>query len=459
MQSMHWLRFIIGLLACNALGERALALDCTQWVAFPLQSGLLTASRKINEVNSAYKDMPHYADFAQRLEKISNTLAKLHFRPKDKTLIESLAYETSSARDMFSLLSSNEAARWKLDVAMDYLKDKAPEQSYFSLLNAYNKTELALDTATEFTFGTGCTTNNNLLLLAATHLQGLARDLRKHSRKLVEQTRHIYKKDLREAHAAAISSALECPCPTQDLMEPVKYHKGMKNHLLKSMIPELIEDFAACCGMYFGGDHFMDTAMKPEPKAKAIAELEAMVGQPAKRAWLKEGCDTESTYTQLEQQAMEAYTGTCYSKINSALRGKNPALLKKCDAVVDLLEIALSNFPDYRGKVVRIVSPPADVLESLQPGKIIEDHAFMSTSRLENWDWNGAVKLHIVSKHGKNVEKMSSTPSEGEVLLRPGSRFKVTRRESAAMRTHIYLEEIDEQEPQVLKTIGSPASN
>lgn len=461
---MHASRAIFGLLLLEALTTPAQALDCTRPPAFPSGSGALAASLKVATAEAALLRTPRYADFALRLGKLSATLRKLHSDPKSRELNKELAHDTGVAAEMFALLASNDSAVWKFDVTLKHVQDKAPDQSLFALIRTYQNVETALSEAAEHLRGAACTGNARDLIHAGGQLHWLTGELNKHSGKLVEQVRQVYKKDLREAHFEAIFAAIDCPCPIQDFVEPVNYHRGMKKQLLKSMVPELVEDFGACCGWYPNGTYTLDDQnqkMGIDVLTKEIKNFDSLIEVPAKQPWTTAQCDPQSPYTQLEQLALSAYTGSCSRTINEALRKNDAALMKKCDSVIDLLEIALGNFPDYHGRVIRYASLPQAVLDKYEPGKIVDDPAFMSTSRHQQWTWQGTTKLLIKTNHGKSIEALSSHPGEWEVLLRPGSRFRVIRKDKPYHDDTVVIElvEVDENDgqPQALKTTDSPA--
>ena len=57
------------------------------------------------------------------------------------------------------------------------------------------------------------------------------------------------------------------------------------------------------------------------------------------------------------------------------------------------------------------------------------------------------VRFVITSRRGKDINAYSASPQEGEVLLRPGTRVRVTRKsEEMEGMLHVYVEEIDDGE-------------
>lgn len=451
-------RIFIMLAFYLALPAPALALDCLKTAPLSVQAGLMAARQNVFVAKQAFKDLPHYAGFAGRLENIATLLSKLSSDHENVSLRREIAKECAAAAETFRFLVTNEAERWKLDLTVKRLQENAPDQSLFRILNAYQNAAISLESAIEYMTAVACSKSAAKLVPTTVALQNLQSTVTMHAIKLETTARQVYKKDLREATSQVISAALDCPCPTQPLADPIKYHAGIKTNLLKSMVPELVDDLDACCGIHYDEDYYWSPFQGVAKKAEWISHLQNLADTPAKRSkYDAKGCGPESAYTQLEQLVLNAYTANCYGYINRVLRDPKSTMASKCDSVIDLLEIALGNFPDYHGKVVRFASFPPEVLEAYKIGAVVVDSAFMSTSRRSDWTWTGNVKLLIKSKHGKSIENMASLKGEREVLLRPGSRFRVLNRKTVDNHVEIELEEIDQgSEAPVLRTIGSP---
>lgn len=417
--------------------------DCKIEKTMAELDGLAKASIKVEATALAAKGSAIYSGFTERLGKVASTLLALHKHPSNKELVKELAHHTSTAAQVFATATANEAARWKMNIGLQFLKSEAPDKSLFSVLNAYESLYLGLHTAALSARATACLKDEPGLAAATDLLRELANKIKAQGELLRKQTASTYKRDLRDAHYEAIFSALECPCPVQEHLDPVKYHNAIKKNLLKSMVSQLSGDLAKCCPKDV-------TFITP-------STLIELIDSPAQPHWNKSSCPDTSSFTAFEALVLRSYTGSCYEKINEALRSKDPELIKSCESVIDVLEIALGNFPDYRGTIARMVYLPQKVIDQYEPGQVVEDAAFMSTSRHESWDWSGSVKFIIKAKHGKNIETFSEHPHEGEVLLRPASRFKVLSKQHDGSRLVIGLEEIDEAiETPVLKTITPP---
>lgn len=148
----------------------------------------------------------------------------------------------------------------------------------------------------------------------------------------------------------------------------------------------------------------------------------------------------------MHQKAVKAYTGAAYRSINSALRNgnqpspQNDLLIQTLDEV---FEMGVSRMPRDLA-VTRGVGPEhplADLLKSgeLQPGFVIEDKGFMSTSITPankwSWDDNSGLSLVITVPKGSKAlyvgdppdEEYSNFGEEKELILPRGTKTRVTR--------------------------------
>ena len=85
---------------------------------------------------------------------------------------------------------------------------------------------------------------------------------------------------------------------------------------------------------------------------------------------------------------------------------------------------------------------PDAVGAQYQPGAIVREEAFTSTSVREPFPDRYQFTYENTST-GRFIEKYSAIPTEGEVLFRPGTRFRVLSRfESADGTIHIRAAEV-----------------
>ncbi len=68
------------------------------------------------------------------------------------------------------------------------------------------------------------------------------------------------------------------------------------------------------------------------------------------------------------------------------------------------------------------------MLAQHQPGNIVEDRGFKSTSAEGESPFRGPHRLTILSRHGKRIQPYSRYSAEREVLFKSGTRFRVLKR-------------------------------
>ena len=82
-----------------------------------------------------------------------------------------------------------------------------------------------------------------------------------------------------------------------------------------------------------------------------------------------------------------------------------------------------------------------------EPGSIHTWAAFSSASTGEGFTEGKNVRFVITSRHGKDIKAYSEIPSEDEVMLRAGTRMRVTDKpKEIDGMLHVYVEEIDDGE-------------
>uniref|UniRef100_UPI0038998BA2 ADP-ribosyltransferase n=1 Tax=Mycobacterium sp. HUMS_1102779 TaxID=3383487 RepID=UPI0038998BA2 len=147
--------------------------------------------------------------------------------------------------------------------------------------------------------------------------------------------------------------------------------------------------------------------------------------------------------------AIADYTGTGYLELNDALRSS--ALDASQQARVDAVNRALAKLPPYHGPVVRGTDLPPEVLAQYQPGEVITEKAFLSTTTnpavAQSSAFAGNVEFRILSSTGRDVSSISAFPGELEILFPARSRFYVLGRriDPSTGRTIIEMIERAEQ--------------
>jgi hypothetical protein len=125
--------------------------------------------------------------------------------------------------------------------------------------------------------------------------------------------------------------------------------------------------------------------------------------------------------------ALADYTGSGYEDLNGALR--SDALEASQHARVDALNRALEKLPPYEGPVIRGTNLSPDVIAQYQPGEVVTEDAFLSTTTntavARSPMFAGNVEFRILSSTGRDVSSLSMFPGEQEILFPAGTRFYV----------------------------------
>jgi hypothetical protein len=134
-----------------------------------------------------------------------------------------------------------------------------------------------------------------------------------------------------------------------------------------------------------------------------------------------------SALTSGDLSALADYTGSGYQDLNNALR--SDALDASQQARIDALNRALEKFPAYEGPVVRGTNLPPEVLDGYEPGEVITEPAFMSTTTnpavAQSPTFGGNVEFRILSTTGRDISSVSMFPGEEEILFPPGAKFYI----------------------------------
>lgn len=131
-----------------------------------------------------------------------------------------------------------------------------------------------------------------------------------------------------------------------------------------------------------------------------------------------------------------AYSGHAYKKTNAELRAG--VMDESTWKHVSQLNNALDKLPTHKGTVFRKAKLTQSQIEMYQPGKIVEERGFTSTSKDKDI-WNGNVQFVVTSKSGRDISRISKHPHEEEVLFKSGTRFRITKNEGGK----IHMEEVD----------------
>jgi hypothetical protein len=130
--------------------------------------------------------------------------------------------------------------------------------------------------------------------------------------------------------------------------------------------------------------------------------------------------------------ALAHYTGLGHEDLNGALR--NGTMDASQEARVEALNHALQKLPPHHGPVFRGTHLPDGELARYQPGVVVTELAFVSTSVdpavARFAAFAGNVEFKILSKTGRDISSVSMFPTEREVLFPTGVQFYVLDRRS-----------------------------
>lgn len=176
--------------------------------------------------------------------------------------------------------------------------------------------------------------------------------------------------------------------------------------------------------------------------------------------------DTQKDFPDMTPEeilAVEIYGDTSYKRTNDYLRNESEyrsaskedaytqRLVKYQENYVKLMNQALDKLPNYESVVYRGGDFAPNILNqyitAFTKGSILTEKAFMSTSKHAGTALGGNTQFVIQSKTGKQVEKImehssQGGASEGEVLFKPGTRFRVTGVKQQSGRTFISMEQV-----------------
>jgi hypothetical protein len=138
------------------------------------------------------------------------------------------------------------------------------------------------------------------------------------------------------------------------------------------------------------------------------------------------------TLTDADRAALHDYTtNDGYTTMNPFLRdssGYSDADKLTIQARADNVSEGLAKLPAEPGETYRGVEYPSDVLDKYQPGQIVTERAFTSTSKdpdVASGTFNGNTLMVINGRNGKDIAPFSKYP-EAEILYDKGTSFKVT---------------------------------
>jgi hypothetical protein len=146
-----------------------------------------------------------------------------------------------------------------------------------------------------------------------------------------------------------------------------------------------------------------------------------------------------------ELSALADYTGLGHEDLNGAVRSGNVDASQQVR--VEALNHALEKLPQHHGPVFRGTHLPDDELVQYQPGVVVTERAFVSTSIdpavARFAAFAGNVEFKILSRTGRDISSVSMFPTEQEVLFPTGMQFYVLDRRSDAVTGRTIIEMIE----------------
>jgi hypothetical protein len=161
--------------------------------------------------------------------------------------------------------------------------------------------------------------------------------------------------------------------------------------------------------------------------ARHVREMERLEDlTPAGRLRPKAELPKKVDLSAADTASLRNYTGGGYD-LNACLRNgtASPDQLARAEQINQ----ALAKLPDHVGPVTRRVDLPPDVLAKYQPGEIVVERQFISSSSDPARALDSSVEMQIISKTGKEITPYSKFgDAEGEVLFKTDTPFEVVDR-------------------------------
>ncbi|MFI7577361.1 ADP-ribosyltransferase [Micromonospora sp. NPDC049497] len=136
--------------------------------------------------------------------------------------------------------------------------------------------------------------------------------------------------------------------------------------------------------------------------------------------------------TDADRVALTDYTGPGYRAMNPFLRDPGRYTPDEAAALqvrADRVSEALAKLPERPGTTYRGGQYPDDLLARYEPGQVVTERAFTSTStdpRVAQGAFDGNTVMVISGRNGRDVAPYSEYPDEAEILYDQATNFKVT---------------------------------
>ncbi|CAF1516802.1 unnamed protein product [Adineta steineri] len=164
---------------------------------------------------------------------------------------------------------------------------------------------------------------------------------------------------------------------------------------------------------------------------------------------------TRDESTAIYLYTMELGENSFYQGINRALRAEDRSSLKPWFAYLKLFDVALQKLPSAQKNLWHGV--PIDITSNFKKGDEFTWWAINSCSTSDNIIKDllrpNSTLFSIEAKNGKDISSYANCPNENEVILCPGTRFRVVSDPLDQSPMHlIHLQEITDDEEESLST-------
>ena len=138
----------------------------------------------------------------------------------------------------------------------------------------------------------------------------------------------------------------------------------------------------------------------------------------------EEGSHKGYPISPFEYALIQSYTGSGHSTINKELR--NPSWSPRTLVFAKAVNNGLKKLPTYTKETRRGTSLPlADQQKYATAGNIVEELAFMSTSKTH--PWSGNTQWYVKGTSGRDIASLSHHKGEAEVLYPARTFFKIDK--------------------------------
>lgn len=141
--------------------------------------------------------------------------------------------------------------------------------------------------------------------------------------------------------------------------------------------------------------------------------------------------DLRVDLSETDRLALEDYTGAGYEDMNPVLRNPDANIPPDLQGRIDRVSDALANLPAHPGTTYRGTTLNADELAYYEPGEVVPERGFMSTStnpRVADKNFHGNTYFIVEGRSGRDVQPYSQVPRESEILYNTGTEFEVLDR-------------------------------